>query len=225
MRRYGFTMFVVAALVFVGITAVAENRLNNPQAAGGSVALPPAPHGEATEALFRGDMVAEIGLGCSNSVGTSGGPNDWAVGVTATLTPPFGIISTTYNVFTNVATGLTAFTFKAWAPGGSPGAELGVRPLGGAAGSQGNHTVAVSPAITITTPSLYFGFYQPQATVGMRLGEDTSSGSAGTSFIRAPTCGASSFMTIDSIGYPGNWVMRAIVDDTVPVELMSIGIE
>ena len=211
--------------LLLGLAAVsAENRLNNPQATGGSVALPPAPHGEATEALFRGDMVAEIGLGCSNGSGTSGGPNDWAVGVTATLTPPFGIIQTTYNVFTNVSPSLTAFTFKAWQPGGSPGAEIGAQALGAAGASQGNHTVAVSPAITITTPSLYFGFYQAQTAAAMRLGEDTTT-SAGTSFIRAPGCGLSGWGTVDSIGYPGNWVMRAIVDDTIPVELMSIGIE
>lgn len=224
MRRYGFVMLAVAALVFVGITAGADNRLNNVQATGGSQALPPVPHGEATEALFRGDMVAEMGLGCSNTAGTSGGPNDWAVGVTATLTPPFGIISTTYNVFTNVSPSLTAFTFKAWAPGSAPGAELGARPFGAAGASQGNHTVAVSPAITVTTPSLYFGFYQAQSNAALRLGEDTTT-SAGTSFIRAPGCGLAGWGTVDSIGFPGNWVMRAIVDDTIPVELMSIGIE
>lgn len=216
---------ILGCILVLGLAAVsAENRFNNPTATGGSVGLPPVPNGEATEALFRGDMVAEAGLGCSNPTGTSGGPNDWAVGVTATLTPPFGIISTTYNVFTNVAPGLTAFTFKAWQPGASPGAEIGSQVLGAGAASQGNHTVAVAPAITVTTPSLYFGFYQPQTTAGIRLGEDLTT-SAGTSFIRAPTCGLTVWGTVDSIGYPGNWVMRAIVDDTIPVELMSIGIE
>lgn len=216
---------IVGCILLLGLAAVsAENRLDNPVATGGGVGLPPVPNGEATEALFRGDMIPEAGLGCSNPTGTSGGPNDWAVGVTATLTPPFGIIQTTYNVFTNVAPSLTQFTFKAWAPGSMPGAELGARAFGAAGASQGNHTVAVSPAITITTPALYFGFYQPQTTAALRIGLDQTS-SAGTSFIRAPTCGASSFMTVDSLGFPGNWVMRAIVDDTIPVELMSIGIE
>ena len=224
MRRTGLVMLAVSALVLIGITAMAENRLDNPAATGGGVGLPPVPHGEATEALFRGDMIPEIGLGCSNPSGTSGGPNDWAVGVTATLTPPFGIIQTTYNVFTNVAPSLSQFTFKAWQPGSSPGAEIGAQALGAAGASQGNHTVAVSPAITITTPSFYFGFLQAQTAAGLRLGEDTTT-STGNSFIRAPGCGLSGWGTVDSIGYPGNWVMRAIVDDTIPVELMSIGIE
>jgi hypothetical protein len=216
---------ILGCILLLGLAVVsAENRFNNPASTGGGVGLPPVPNGEATEALFRGDMVPEVGIGCSNPTGTSGGPNDWAVGVTATLTPPFGIISTTYNVFTNVAPGLTAFTFKAWQPGSSPGAEIGSQVLGGGAASQGNHTVAVAPAITVTTPSLYFGFYQPQTSAGIRLGLDQTS-SAGTSFIRAPTCGLTVWGTVESIGYPGNWVMRAIVDDTIPVELMSIGIE
>jgi hypothetical protein len=40
---------------------------------------------EGTEPLFRGDMIPDLGLGCSNPTGTSGGPNDWATRVTATL--------------------------------------------------------------------------------------------------------------------------------------------
>jgi hypothetical protein len=30
---------------------------------------------------------------------------------------------------------------------------------------------------------------------------------------------------VDSIGYPGNWVMRVIIDDTIPVELMSLSVD
>ena len=226
MRRSNLLVLGAVVLVVVGITtASAENRFTNPSPSHGSIGLPPGPAGEATELLFQGDMVAESGLGCSNGTGTSGGPNDWAVGVTATLTPPFGIVQTTYNVFTNIAPGLTSFTFFAFQGGGVPGAAIGSVPLGPAAASQGNHTMAVSPAITVNSASFYFGFYQGQTTVGMRIGLDTSSGSAGTSFIRAPTCGAASFVTVDSLGFAGNWVMRAVVDDTVPVELMSLGVE
>lgn len=225
MKRSRLFVFVALACLLVGITAVsADNRLTNPNPTSGSVGLPPGPVGEATEMLFQGDMVAEQGLGCSNSAGTSGGPNDFAVGVTATLTPPFGIVQTTYNVYTNVSPNLTSFTFKAWQGGGAPGAEIGTAPFGPAAASQGNHTMAVSPAITVNSASFYFGFYQSQTNVGIRIGLDTTS-TAGTSFIRAPGCGAGSFVTVDSLGFPGNWVMRTIVDDAVPVELMSLGVE
>jgi hypothetical protein len=71
------------------------------------------------EYLFRGDMSPDLGLGCSNPSGMSGGPNDWATKVTATLTPPIPIISTTYNVF-SFNSGPT-WDFVAWENGALPG--------------------------------------------------------------------------------------------------------
>lgn len=174
----------------------------------------------ATEVLFQGDMAADIGLGCYGGTGTSGGPNDIAVGVTATLTPPFGIIQATYNIFTGGA--ITAHSFVAWAGGGAPGTELGREA--GFPDAVGNHTQALATPITISSGSFYIGFNQPQTNAGMRWGLDTTT-TAGTSFIRAPTCGAAAFQTVDSLGFPGNWVIAATIDDTVPVELMHFGVE
>ena len=179
--------------------------------------------GEAVETLFRGDFGPEIGIGCANSAGTSGGPNDVSVGVTATLTPPYGIISHSYNIFTQVSPNITTLTFQARAGGGSPGAVIASQT--GMPWTQGNHTVSISPPIVISSSQFYFGHAQPQTNVGMRWGVDTSSGSAGTSFLQAPGCGANVFVTLDSIGFAGNWVMAAVVDDTIPVELMNFTID
>ncbi|MGE0641836.1 MAG: proprotein convertase P-domain-containing protein [Thermoanaerobaculia bacterium] len=179
-----------------------------------------------TEQLFRGDLIPEIGIGCSNIPGTSGGPNDIAVGVDAVATPPFDIISTTYNIFTNVSPTLNALNFQAWAGGGaSPGASFASQ--GGLAFSQGNHTAVINPAINVSAANapngvFFFGLNQPQANAGFRVGVDSSSPSAGTSFIRAPGCGASSFFSLDGIGYPGNWVMAAVIDVGAPAELLAL---
>ncbi len=221
-RRYGIAIAVVGLLTAAAVVAqvgLEGDPGNGPQ----TLTLPNPP--DATEQLFRGDLTAEIGLGCSNTAGTSGGPNDWAQGVTATLAPPFGIISTTYNIFTQVSPTITAFSFVAWAGGGSPGAELG--RITGLPFSQGNHTqnFNTATAIVVGTPQFFFGFNQPQTDVGMRIGLDTSSGSEGESFIRAPACGAGTFFTVDSLGFPGNWVMAAVIDDTVPVELMTFDVD
>ena len=94
----------------------------------------------------------------------------------------------------------------------------------------GNHTVVINPPIQVTAGQapgnqLFFGLNQPQANVGVRIGLDSSSGSAATSFIRAPTCGAGAFTLVDNLGFPGNWVMAAIINDMVPVELMNFKVE
>jgi len=214
-------LLAVCCVVMIALVAVAADETfvsSDPATPGpGLPALP-----EAIESLFQGDMIPEIGLGCSNATFTSGGPNDFAVGVTATLTPPFGITSTTYNVFSG-GTFVTAYTFKVWAGGAGPGAELAAQA--GLPPFAGNNTVAIAPPIVMTAPAFYFGFYQPQPTAGMRLGLDASSGSLGTSYLRAPGCGLSAWGTVDSIGFPGNWVMRVIIDDTIPVELMTFSID
>ena len=214
-------LLAVGCVVMIAFVAVAADETfvsSNPATPGpGLPALP-----EAIESLFQGDMVPEMGLGCTNPTFNSGGPNDFAVGVTATLLPPFGITSTTYNVFSG-GTFVTAYTFKVWAGGAGPGTELAAQT--GLPPFVGNNTVAIAPPIVMTAPAFYFGFYQPQTTAGMRLGLDTSSGSAGTSYLRAPTCGAASFVTVDSLGFAGNWVMRVIIDDTIPVELMTFSID
>ena len=213
---------IIATLGLSPAGAAAGVSLSSPDGAQPGPPFPAPVEGRATETLFRGDFVAESGLGCSNGTGNSGGPNDYAVGVTATLTPPFGITSTTYNIFTGNGY-TTALTFKAWAGGAEPGAEIGTQS--GMGMGTGNYTVAIAPPIMLSAQAFYFGLYQPQSTAGMRIGLDTSSGSAGTSFIRAPGCSLPAWGTVDSIGVPGNWVMRAVVDDTIPVELMTFSAE
>ncbi|MEZ5333505.1 MAG: hypothetical protein R2991_16060 [Thermoanaerobaculia bacterium] len=216
--------------IFVGLAILAVFCLVAPVAAqvtlagptGRTEALNPGPVPEGSEQLFRGDLVAEQGIGCSNSAGTSGGPNDFAVGVTASLPTPLNVVSTTYNLFTQVSPTITSLSFVAWGGGATPGAELG-RQIG-IPFSQGNHTAAVS-GVSVPSAQFYFGLNQMQSNVGLRVGLDSSSGSAGTSFIRAPTCGAVSFATVDSLGFPGNWVMAAVVEDAVPVELMTLDVE
>jgi hypothetical protein len=220
--------FVVASAIVVSTKVNAANG----QPAGVSIAGPqglrveklPAA-GRTTQVLFRGDMSAEQGIGCSNGTGTTGGPNDVAVNVVASgLTFPFGLTIVTYNIFTQVSPNITAHSFAAWSS--VSGAGTVIDSEAGAPFSQGNHTfVPAFPGIyPISQNSFFFGFQQPQTNVGMRWGVDTSAG-GGTSYIRAPTCGLSSFGTLDSIGFPGNWVFRTTADDTVPVELYDFSVE
>ena len=225
-----FVLALLAGIAVFGINQVSSEGPTGFQAAnptGGTFEpFQPAAGGRATEALFRGDMVPENGLGCATTTTPiiGGGPNDFAVGVTASLTPPFGIISTTYNVYTGppAAPTLTALTFKAWQGGAQPGTEIGA--AAGMAVATGNHTMAVAPAIVVNSAAFYFGFAQPQTDSGIRIGLDTDT-SAGVSFILAPDCGLTSWGTVDAIGYPGNWVMRAVIDDTIPVELQTFSID
>ena len=179
---------------------------------------------DATQSLFRGDLIAERGIGCSNGSGTAGGPQDLAVGVTATaVAAPFDIVSTTYNIFTNISPNITSLSFVAWTGGGTPGAELARRT--GLPFTTGNHTQSFATAISMASPAFYFGVNQAQTNVGIRLGQDTTAPVAGTSFIRATTCGAAAFITVEAAGVAGNWVMAVLVDDNVPVELMSFDVE
>jgi hypothetical protein len=180
------------------------------------------PH--AQEYLFRGDMIPDLGLGCSNGSGTMGGPNEWATKVTATLTPPIPIVSTTYNVFT-FNSGPT-WDFVAWENGASPGAEIGRIPLGAASGTTGDHTVSLSPSIILQAgqQTFFFGLSQGADTNGVRLGMDDSGSTPSTVFIRAPGCGVPAFNTVESLGFPGYWVHRILLDEFVPVELMSFGV-
>lgn len=172
------------------------------------------------EDLFQGDLTPEMGLGCSNTAGTSGGPNDCAVGVTAGTPPPFSITSHYYNIFTQVSPTITALSFVAWGGGFEPGAEIGRQA--GMNWTEGDHTAAISPAINIPSAQFYFGQNQPQSNVGMRWGLDTGI-SAGTSYIRAPSCGAGAWILLDALGFPGNWVFSVTVDAPTPVELHTWG--
>jgi hypothetical protein len=221
-----FGLVVLAAVVVLGINQVSAEgpvALKADVPTGGGSSIPPWTGGtDATEPLFRGDMIPEQGLGCATNPApiVGGGPNDFAVGVSATLTPPFGITSTTYNVFTGSSTAptLTALTFKAWQGGGTPGPEIGAQA--GMSVADGDHTIAIAPAIVVNSAAFYIGLLQPQTDSGIRIGLDTTS-SAGTSFIRAPDCGATLFTSVDTLGFPGNWVIRAVIDDTIPVELQT----
>ena len=174
------------------------------------------------EDLFQGDLTAELGLGCSNPTGNSGGPNDVAVGVTAAITPPFALVQHFYNIFTQVSPNITSLSFVGWAGGAAPGAEFARQ--GGLDWTVGDHTAALSPAINVGEAQFYFGHNQAQTDVGMRWGVDSSSGSTGNSFIRAPSCGATAFTLIDQLGFVGQWVMSVSTDaPPTPVELSTWG--
>jgi hypothetical protein len=101
-------------------------------------------------------------------------------------------------------------------------------PLGAGSGTTGNHTIAVAPGCVTITPAngqtFFFGLSQGTNTNGVRIGMDNSGSTANTTYIRAPACGLAAFGTVESIGFPGFWVHRIIIDDTVPVELMDYNI-
>jgi hypothetical protein len=185
---------------------------------------------EGTEPLFRGDMVPELGLGCSNGSGTSGGPNDWATRVTPTLpaAPSWGVVSTTYNIFT-FNSGPT-WNLVAWNNTPTiPGTVIDTFPLGAGSGTTGNHTIAVPPGGLLipaaSGPTWFFGLSQGTDLTGIRIGMDSNGTiTPNTVFIRAPGCGLANFGTVESIGFPGNWVHRIIADNSMPVELMDFDI-
>ena len=183
-----------------------------------------------TEPLFRGDMIPDLGLGCSNGSGTSGGPNDWATRVTPTLpaSPSWGVTSTTYNIFSFVS-GPT-WNLVAWNNTPTiPGTVIATCPLGAGSGTNGNHTIAIAPGcVTIPSasgPTWFFGLSQGTDLNGVRIGMDSNGTiTPNTVFIRAPGCGLTNFGTVESIGFPGNWVHRIIVENNTPVELMDFEI-
>ena len=173
--------------------------------------------------LFRGDLGAEIGIGCSNPDGTSGGPNDVAVRVTSPLPTPFNIISHFYNIDTVLSPTITSLTFSVWGAGAIPGGVIGTQP--GLDFAFGNHTIAIQPPIAVNSVQFFFGHMQPQTSAGIRWGLDTSSGGGTDSFIRAPACDAPDWATLTSIGFAGNWVMSVTIDDAgpTPIELATWG--
>ena len=193
--------------------AVVVTALGAMGAAPGSPARVP----DATETLVLGDMSPNASVGCMP------GPNEWATKVTATLTPPFGIIQTTY-----VISGTSGATWDlvAWTNGAAPGAEIQRCSLGAANGTPGAHTVSVPPGC-LTIPAaagqtFFFGLSQGANTNVVALAQDTSGSTPNTVFIRAPPCGVPSFIPVEAIGFPGYWVHSIVIDDTVPVELMTI---
>jgi len=218
------------ALMAVGVAfGAGANKLASPgKARKAFPAIKAARQIQLTEPLFNGDMAPELGLGCSSDpTNSTGGPNDWAGKVTSTLTPPFGISTTTYNIFT-YNSGPT-WDLVAWANGASPGAEIDRFALGPANGTTGNHTVSIPSGQEIIIPAgqqtFFFGLSQGTDTTGIRIGMDSTSSAPGITFIRAPTCGLAAFGDVIGIGFPGFWVHRIIVDDTiVPVELMNFGV-
>ncbi|MEZ4652591.1 MAG: hypothetical protein R3E12_03035 [Candidatus Eisenbacteria bacterium] len=178
------------------------------------------PHDRA-ELLFHGDLTPEIGIGCSDSLAIAGGPNFTAVKVTARLTPPFLVTSLYYNIFTNVSPNPTEMTFVIYQGGDAPGPIIQQTALVAPHSLQGDHTIAIG-GLAPDSQQFYFGMIQPNVHAGMRWGVDTAA-SDGTSFFRAPSCGLDEFVTLDTIGFPGNWVMAITVDNSYPVELMTWG--
>ena len=220
MRRTVF--MITGVLILMAGTALAEPPTLH-GTAGDATATAPAPiQGGATELLQVGDYGPEFGIGCSNGAGTSGGPNDLALGVTATSMPAtFYLQSVSYNLFTQISPNITNMQFATWDGGAAPG---GTGNMTSVPFVQGFNTVALTPRLTVDNAvagQFYMGLLQNQSNVGFRAGVDSSSGSAGTSFIRAPTCGAVAFLTLDSLGFPGNWVIRAVANEQFPVELMT----
>jgi hypothetical protein len=220
---------VVAGGVSIG--AVQKPTLSSGQPAVQKAApLSPLKAPAGTEPLFRGDMIPELGLGCSNSAGTAGGPNDWATRVTPTLpaAPSWGVVSTTYNIFSFVS-GPT-WNLVAWNNTPTiPGTVIDTCPLGAGSGTTGNHTIAVAAGCLVVPaasgPTWFFGLSQGADPNGVRIGMDSNGPfTPNTVFIRAPGCGLASFGSVESIGFPGNWVHRIIADNSVPVELMDFDI-
>jgi hypothetical protein len=76
------------------------------------------------EHLFKGDLVPEMGIGCSNATGNSGGPNDVAQGITATQTLPVVLCSHWYYIYTQVSINITSLSFVCWRGGTVPGDEF-----------------------------------------------------------------------------------------------------
>jgi len=210
---------LICVAILAAGTANAQNVLQ------GDLQLPAnSNESERATDLFQGDLGAEIGIGCSNGSGTSGGPNDVAVSVTSPLATPFHISAHYYNIFTNVSPTITALTFSVWGGGATPGAIVGQQA--GMDFAVGYHTAPVAPAICVESAQFFFGQTQPQSTAALRWGLDTSSGGGTTSFILAPGCGLSAWGTMTSIGFAGNWVMSVSVEDGCgvdPVELTSWG--
>jgi len=228
------TVALVVGATAVVASGVAIGAVQTPTLSSGSAvkkdfgALPKMAEGPngATEPLFRGDMLPDLGLGCSNGTGTTGGPNDWATKVTSTLTPPYGIASTTYNIFTFNSG--TTWNLMVWNNGATPGTVVGQFNLGQANGTVGNHTVPLVPG-NLTIPAAagttwFFGLSQGANTNGVRIGMDNSGSVPATVYIRAPGCGLAAFGTVESIGFPGFWVHRIIVDQGFPVELMDYSV-
>ena len=174
---------------------------------------------EATEALFRGDMSPNMAVGCD------AGTTESATKVTATLFPTFGVVSTTYTI---AGTSGPTWDLVAWNDGALPGSEIQRCPLGAANGTPGNHTVSVAQGC-LTVPAtagqtFFFGLSQGTDPNPMDFAMDTSGSTPDTVFIRAPGCGVASFLPVETLGFPGYWVHRIIIDDTWPVELMSFGV-
>ncbi len=224
------TLILTAALVLIAGSVAAQAPSLHGTSGITGVPAPDPVQGGATEVLQVGDYGPEAGIGCSNGAGTSGGPNDLALGVTATSMPAnFFLQSVSYNLFTNISPTITNMQFALWAGGGvAPGATGNMTsvPFTGS----GFFTVALTPRMPVaasTAPggAFFMGLLQNQSNVGFRAGLDQTS-SAGTSYIRAPTCGAAAFQTVDSLGFAGNWVIRAVANEIqIPVELMTISVE
>ena len=225
------TLILTAALVLIAGSVAAQAPSLHGTSGITGVPAPDPVQGGATEVLQVGDYGPEFGIGCSNGAGTSGGPNDLALGVTATSMPAnFFLQSVSYNLFTNISPTITNLQFALWAGGAAaPGAtgNMTAVPFTGS----GFFTVALTPRMPVaasTAPggAFFMGLLQNQSNVGFRVGVDSSSGSAGTSYIRAATCGAVAFATLDSLGFPGNWVIRAVANEIqIPVELMTISVD
>ncbi len=230
-RTVALVVGATAVVAGVSIGAVQKPTLSSGQPAVQKAApLAPLKAPAGTEPLFRGDMIPDLGLGCSNSAGTAGGPNDWATRVTPTLpaAPSWGAVSTTYNIFSFVS-GPT-WNLMAWNNTPTiPGTVIATCPLGAGSGTTGNHTIAVAAGcLTIPAasgPTWFFGLSQGADLSGVRIGMDSNGPiTPNTVFLRAPGCGIAAFASVESIGFPGNWVHRIIADNSVPVELMDFDI-
>jgi hypothetical protein len=208
---------MVAALC-MGMLAAVQVSAENSLPGYGTPPTDPPTLPDTGQILFKGDLVPELGIGCSNTAGTSGGPNDVAQGVEVDL--PCTVTSHWYYIFTQVSPNITALSFVAWLDIGGP--DLEFYRQAGLDWGVGSHTEAINNLV-IPSASVFIGHNQPQTNVGMRWGVDSSSGDNGKSYIRAPSCGASTFFTLASLGFPGQWTWSATCRKDVPVELTTWG--
>lgn len=207
---------LIGAMCVLMLVAVQANAENSLPGYGPAPTEPPTLPDNGIQ-VFKGTLVPNIGLGCSNVGGTSGGPNDVAQGVTATL--PCTATSHWYYIFTQVSPTITALSFVSWLDIGGPNIEFYRMP--GMDWTLGSHTAAIN--MIAPSPTFFIGHNQPQSNVGMRWGLDTASPDNGKSYIRAPSCGANAFVTIGSLGFPGQWTFAITCTKATPVELTTWG--
>lgn len=170
-----------------------------------------------TESVQNDDGVCVEEIGCSNGDGTSGNPNEIVECFTSTLTPPFALNEVSYEVGVNPGAPVELFVeVYEWTGTGLPGVVADSAALPAGELTPGTHTVVLATPLTVTTQAFCIGINGYDATDGYRLMKSQTTSVAGSSFIRAPTCGANDFVSMADIGFPGNWCIRGVIGGITP---------